>query len=449
MADDKIYCCKVCRDGQIRKVMSANPCKHCTCVDNCDPCAEQAPGAGNETNTCPYGQVHLIDPSQQCPPNYRDEGVHEMHGDLAECIKDCRDKYTQPQAPPTGELNDCIQHCREQFGEETQSKRRCVCEGIKQNGEDGGETGGEGGECSNGYKLSDSPLAAEGGKVWTEDGLTAEMGFVRNSAHAAHWLYKDGKWYKLGDVISAINAGDWTQAKPVELPGMCKKGWQPKTINGEWMCCQEGGGGGEGGAGGMFNWSPELQNYFKRMMDRLSYLLDYPRGLTDEERQSIVNYALTGIQRQERGEMQSMRDRIARMGLLGSGFELREGEKIQRGTEEMKAQVRQGLAIDEINRRFQELMGTTSAAQGLMGLLMQGEVTPEQLNAARRAEGQQSLAMMLQFMQSMYGAGQGYLPSYLQALLTQGQLGSYGSSSGIGSWLPWLGYLFGNYFQKS
>ena len=73
--------------------------------------------------------------------------------------------------------------------------------------------------------IEGNALQPQGGNVWTQDGLTAEMGFYRNPQHSAHYLHKDGKWYKIGDITTAIKAGDWTKAQPTDVPGGCKKGW--------------------------------------------------------------------------------------------------------------------------------------------------------------------------------------------------------------------------------
>ena len=59
-------------------------------------------------------------------------------------------------------------------------------------------------------------------------------------------------------------------------------------------------------------------------MSEANALLDRPRGTTEAERQAIINYATQGVEQKERGDIQAVRQTLARQGLLGSGFELAE-----------------------------------------------------------------------------------------------------------------------------
>jgi hypothetical protein len=193
----------------------------------------------------------------------------------------------------------------------------------------------------------------------------------------------------------------------------------------------------KGGQGGEFKWSPELQGSLKGLMDRIRMLLENPRGTTPQERQAIINYMTEGIKRAERPRLQSSQDQMARMGLLGSGLELGEFERIKRGTEEQVTNAKRQVAIDELDRRFQELTGASGLAGSLLGTSMSAEQIPEVLSAARRGEGRQDMSMMLNYLQTLMGGQNSAFAPYLQAILTQMQQ-SGGSSN---SWLPWLMYL--------
>ena len=232
----------------------------------------------------------------------------------------------------------------------------------------------------------------------------------------------------------------------------CREGFKPRKINGVMWCCPEGNNdndddddGGNGEIGGEFQWSERLQDLLSMLGDRIKYLFEYPRGLTPEERQAIINYAVEGVKRSTRPQLQSKRDQLARMGLLGSGFEASELDKIRRGANEMIANVKRQVAIDELDRRFRELMGTTGMAQGLLGTMMESERLPEILSAGRRAESQGAFNALLNYLGSASSMAGSMMPSYLNAILNQAQ--NYPSStSGFGAWLPWLGWLLGNQF---
>lgn len=233
---------------------------------------------------------------------------------------------------------------------------------------------------------------------------------------------------------------------------LCGEGYEATDIDGVLWCCPPGwddngdgdgdgnggGGGGGGGTLGEFNWSPELKALLSRLMERFKYLSDYPRGTTPEERQGIINYAMQGVKRGERGRLKSSKDQIARMGLLGSGFELSEADKIKRRTGEMTSNIQSVVAIDELDRRFNELMGTTGAMGGIMSTLFSGEQIPELLSAGRRGEGQNALGLMLSYLSTLMSGQQGN--QYWPGILSQ-MGGGQRASSSFWDWLPYLGML--------
>ncbi|KKM06672.1 hypothetical protein LCGC14_1741660 [marine sediment metagenome] len=203
-------------------------------------------------------------------------------------------------------------------------------------------------------------------------------------------------------------------------------------------CVDDEDGDGNGGPGGEFKWGEDLQGLLARIMERANYLLDYPRGLTPQERQSVINYAIEGVKSGEAGEKQTKRDEMARIGMLGSGFQVKEMGRIERETRQRSGDVRRELAIDELDRRFQEIIGTTGMAQGLTGTLMESEKIPEILSGARRQEGQGAINAFLQYIMS---GGAGGDSSYWQAIMSQFLSGNQGGGGGDFSWLYYLPYL--------
>jgi len=231
----------------------------------------------------------------------------------------------------------------------------------------------------------------------------------------------------------------------------CGEGFELNVIGGANWCCPpgwdddgdggNGNGDGNGGGGdvlGEFNWSPELKALLSRLMERFKYLSDYPRGTTPQERQAIINYAMKGVKRGERGKLQSSKDQLARMGLLGSGFELSEADKIRRGTGEMTSNIQSVVAIDELDRRFNELMGTTGAMGGIMNTLFSGEQIPEVLSAGRRGESQNALSLMISYLSVLMG-GQQNNPYWAGIFNQMG--GGQRASGSFWDWLPYLGML--------
>jgi hypothetical protein len=330
------------------------------------------------------------------------------------------------------EYNRCVQEAQNP----SQQYRKCIPLGGEDDDDNGGG-GGEGEACAGGYKLSENPIKPEGGDIWTDEFITPEMGWRRDSRAEGHRIWhKEWGYQQLEDVHAFIRG----ETKLIRNDkGACRKGYKQTTINGEEWCCPGDGNGG-GGGGGTWEWTPGTQEALARLLERYNWLLDYKRGTTPEERQAIINYATRGIKRGQRGEMQSMTDMLSRMGLAGGGFEMAQAQDIRRGTREDLANLQSKVAIDEIDRRFRELMGTTGMAQNLLGTVMSSEQIEEALNAARRGEGRDALKTLLSYLgMSMGGQGGDYMGALLNYILGQGGQGSGGGSD----WMNWLMYLIG------
>jgi len=177
---------------------------------------------------------------------------------------------------------------------------------------------------------------------------------------------------------------------------------------------------GEGGLG-EFEWSEGTKPMISGLQERMGGLLKYPRGLSPEERQMVINYTLGGPKRTETARMESKKKVLSRMGLLGTGAELEEMEKIERGTAEQEATIRTGIGIDELDRRYKELMGTTEMSSALLSRLMETEQIPELLSAGRRGEQRSFMNQLMGFFGMTQGAGMQTLQPYLQSLF--GQMG--------------------------
>lgn len=197
-----------------------------------------------------------------------------------------------------------------------------------------------------------------------------------------------------------------------------------------------------GGGDGTFGWSPEIQALLKRLMERANYFLDYPSGYTPEQRNAIVNQALRAIKGKERGNIQAIRDIFARQGLGGSGLQMGKEATARRESRESVADTSARIAIEEENKIFQELAGSTGLTQNIMSLLMGAEQIPEAINAARRAEANPANAAVLQLLATLMGSSQQGLGTILQAIMNYAG-GSGGSSSSLnnGDVASWLSYI--------
>lgn len=171
-----------------------------------------------------------------------------------------------------------------------------------------------------------------------------------------------------------------------------------------------------GGKGGEFEWSPEVQALLQRILDRANMLLDQPLGLSDEERQAIYNRIYEKIKGTERPAIQSQMDVISRQGMLGTPYAERSITGIQRGTREMLGGAERDVELEEAQRRYDQLMGTTGMVQSLFGSGMGAEQMAEALSAGRRGEGQNWMQMLLNYFATIYG---GQDNSYWQAIMNR------------------------------
>lgn len=171
----------------------------------------------------------------------------------------------------------------------------------------------------------------------------------------------------------------------------------------------------------------------------MGFALDYPMGYTPEQRQSVVSFATRGVEQQEAARKEKETSRLARMGVLGTGFETPEMQRIERGTAAQKAGIQESVAIQELQSRIGNLATTSGISSNLMSRLFETEQIPEMLSAGRRGEGARNIDQMLNYMGMLMGGQRGMMDPYLQAIMAQGQYAMGGES--LMDYLPMLAYL--------
>ena len=193
---------------------------------------------------------------------------------------------------------------------------------------------------------------------------------------------------------------------------------------------------------GEFQWSPEIEELLEMLKKRTGTALQYPSGITPEERNLILGATTERIQAGERPAIEASRQQMARFGLAGTpAFEGAAEAKIRRGTREQVAGASKAFSIDEINRRFQEMVGSSNVAGNLMSRLFTSEQMPEILSGARRAEGFRASDQMLNYLSILMGGQQGFMNPYAQTLMARGNVQQ---GAGAADWLPYLAYYMMN-----
>ena len=119
-----------------------------------------------------------------------------------------------------------------------------------------------------------------------------------------------------------------------------------------------------------FSYSPETRDLLSKLRTRAGYLAQYPAGMSPAEKNATINQMVEKIRAGETPEVESMRVRMARQGLLGSGIEETERGKIGRSYDEAVAGAKRDVTIADQARAAAETIAGTNASAGLTGMLM-------------------------------------------------------------------------------
>lgn len=192
------------------------------------------------------------------------------------------------------------------------------------------------------------------------------------------------------------------------------------------------------GEGDLDYWQPgeDLQAIIEMILQRIEELFGYETGLGAEEYQMLLNRLRRDVKASERGRMESLTERMADLGILGTGMELAEYEKEAKSTRDIISDLETQVALDQALRKYEQFLGTTGAAQSLFGTALGVEQLEEILNAARRGEGRQDMSMMLALLTTLMGAEANN--PYWQAVINSMITNQGGSDYSYLSWLPYL-----------
>ena len=189
-----------------------------------------------------------------------------------------------------------------------------------------------------------------------------------------------------------------------------------------------------------FSYSPQLKDLLARYGSKVGSLTQYPAGMSPAERNATINQMVEKIRAGEKPEVESMRVRMARQGLLGSGIEEARTGEIERGYDVDVAGAKRDVTIDEMRRKLSDTIASANAAGSGLGLLMGGEAGVEGMNLARRGEGRMDIQMLLELLKILYGQQASAINPYAQAVMTQYGGGGQGGTDLSG--LAYLPYLF-------
>ena len=225
----------------------------------------------------------------------------------------------------------------------------------------------------------------QGHQVWN-----AEFGF--QDLLAIHNYYKGGA----KDASGLMGKG----TRPIDFA--CEKGMTRKTINGEQWCCPSGDGGtGEETGLGEYQWPAELKELYDLLMGRGKEFMGMEPGYTDEAIQAMFGRNFENIRDVGARTAETGLQSLQREGLMGTGTSQDLASEAAWGTERGISDTMRDLFVADEEKKKQDLMDYTGAAQNIFGGGIGYNSMLEQINAGRRGEGRESMAMLLQYLMSL------------------------------------------------
>jgi len=162
-----------------------------------------------------------------------------------------------------------------------------------------------------------------------------------------------------------------------------------------------GGGAGVGGGLGEFQWPQELLDLYTSLIGRSRELLGRKPGFSDEILNLMFGRDFEKIRGMERATRESVLSNLASHGLLGTGAGLEALNRTAWGTEGNIANIRRDLAIAQAQKELSDLLEQTEAARTLFGTGVGMQQALEAINAARRSEGRDALALLMSWLSSL------------------------------------------------
>jgi len=225
----------------------------------------------------------------------------------------------------------------------------------------------------------------QGHQIWN-----AEFGF--QDLKAIHNYYKGGAT----DASGLMGKG----TRPIDFA--CEKGMTRKTIDGEQWCCPSGDGGGGDGVGlGEYQWPAELQELYDLLMGRGKEFMGKETGYTDEAIRAMFGRDFENIRDVGARTAETGLSALQREGLMGTGASQDLASDAAWNTEQGISNTMRDLLVADEEKKKQDLLDHTGAAQSIFGGGIGYNSMLEQMNAGRRGEGRDSMAMLLQYLMSL------------------------------------------------
>jgi hypothetical protein len=266
----------------------------------------------------------------------------------------------------------------------------------------GPEEPGDDMPCEGGYRLTDDPVNPGGGKIWTDEFISAKDGWYRDPQAQGHKIWHRDYGYQQLEDVHAFLRGEQQLTK--NTGGACKKGYKQTNINGEAWCCPDAGGGGGGDGLGYFQWPQELMDLYGGLVQRGTDLLGKEPGFSDEAISTMFGQNYDRARQTGDLAREQVMNQLQTEGLAGTGTSQDVGMDTAWQTEKAVNDVMEHVFLANEAQKRQDLNLYTNLANMILGTGSGFISGGEAINAGRRGEQRQSLQMLMEFLRMLLGS---------------------------------------------
>ena len=155
---------------------------------------------------------------------------------------------------------------------------------------------------------------------------------------------------------------------------------------------------GQGQGLGEFQWPADMMDLYKQIMARGSEFMNKQTGYSDQAMAGMFGPGFENIRGEQGATRQSILQNLSDVGMLGTGVG---GEAINKTAWEGEKKITdllRDLFVKNEEKKLTDLMTYTGGAKDIFGAGQGFWQALEAINAGRRGEGLQALAMMLELL---------------------------------------------------
>lgn len=158
---------------------------------------------------------------------------------------------------------------------------------------------------------------------------------------------------------------------------------------------------GKGGTLGDYEYPSQISDLMNMLLGRSKELLGTAPGYSQEAIDAMFGRNFENVRTAEAGTRNTLLNTLGSQGMLGTGTALGALNKNAWNTEDTIANLGRDIMIANEDKKKEDLMNLSTAAQSLFGTGLNYEQLLEAINASRRGESSSALAMLLALFQSM------------------------------------------------